>query len=86
MFRPITIFTSSSKQIKYEKGGLSESKTAERASITSSRGNRLNQTVRDSNYFLPKPADYKAFSLKLQLQFKRCERLKAKTKIDWKDR
>ena len=35
MFRPITIFTSSSKQIKYEKVGLSESKTAERASITS---------------------------------------------------
>ena len=35
MFRPITIFTSSSKQIKYEKAGLSESKTAERASITS---------------------------------------------------
>ena len=35
MFRPITIFTPSSKQIKYEKAGLSESKTAERASITS---------------------------------------------------
>ena len=80
MFRPITIFTSSSKQIKYEKAGLSESKTAERASITSfksqyyifyratlmnySQGNTLNQTVRDSNYFLPKPGDYKTFSFK----------------------
>ena len=64
MFRPITIFTLSSKQIKYEKAGLSESKTAERASITSSEGNTLNQTVRDSNYFLPKLGDYKTFSLK----------------------
>ena len=35
MFRPITIFTSRSKQIKYEKAGLFESKTAERASMTS---------------------------------------------------
>ena len=35
MFRPITIFTSSSKQIEYEKVGFSESKTAERTSITS---------------------------------------------------
>ena len=35
MFLSITIFTSSSKQIKYEKAGLSESKTAERANITS---------------------------------------------------
>ena len=41
MFRPITIFTSSSKQIKYEKAGLSEFKTAEKASITSSQGNRI---------------------------------------------
>ena len=51
-----------------------------------SQGNTLNQTVRDSNYFLPKPGDYKAFSLKTKLQFKRCELLKAKRKIDWKDR
>ena len=72
--------------MKYEKAGLSEIKTAERASITSSQGNTLNQTVRDSNYFLPKPGDYKAFSLKTKLQFKRCELLKAKRKIDWKDR
>ena len=36
MFRPITIFTASSKQIKCdEKAGLFESKTAERASMTS---------------------------------------------------
>lgn len=64
MFRPITTFNSSSKQIKYEKAGLSQSKTAERASITSSQGNTFNQTVRDSKYFLPKRGDYKAFSLK----------------------
>ena len=35
MFQPITIFTASSKQIKYEKASLFESKTAERASMTS---------------------------------------------------
>ena len=64
MFRPITIFTSSSKQINYEKAGLSDNKTAKRASITSSQVNTLNQKVPDSNYFLPKPGDYKAFSLK----------------------
>ena len=27
-----------------------------------SQGNTLNQTVGDSNYFLPKPGDYKTFS------------------------
>ena len=37
------------------KAGLSESKTAERASITSSQGNTLNQTVRDSNEGLDGP-------------------------------
>ena len=29
-----------------------------------SQSNTLNQTVRDINYFLAKPGDYKTFSLK----------------------
>ena len=47
-----------------------------------SQSNTLNQTVRDRNYFLTNQVITRLFHSKLQLQFKRCEQLKAKRE-DW---